>query len=65
MIGKTAWKIEPAPHRLAGTIRAKLLAVAPEDQDVVLEDSDWRLILSALDGAPTVERPSFERHRRS
>jgi hypothetical protein len=36
---------------LAKTIRSKLLGVAPEDQDVVLEDSDWRLILNALDRA--------------
>lgn len=34
---------------LAETIRTKLLGVRQEDQDVVLEDSDWRLILSALD----------------
>ncbi len=33
---------------LAETIRTKLLGVAPECQDVVLEDSDWRIILAAL-----------------
>jgi hypothetical protein len=33
---------------LAETIRRKLLGVAPEDQDAVLEDSDWRIILAAL-----------------
>ena len=44
----SAWKIEPAPHLLAETIRSKILGVAPEDQDTVLEDSDWHLILNAL-----------------
>lgn len=33
---------------LAETIRTRLLGVAPEDQDVVLEDADWRIILKAL-----------------
>lgn len=46
--GKSAWKIESGPHKLAETIRSRLLGVAPEDQDVVLEDADWRLILTAL-----------------
>lgn len=34
---------------LAGLIRARLLGVEPDSQDLVLEDDDWRLILSALD----------------
>lgn len=46
--GKSAWKIEPEPYRLAETIRTRLLGVRPEDQDVVLEDKDWLLILQAL-----------------
>ncbi|MCW2228067.1 hypothetical protein M2238_002192 [Bradyrhizobium elkanii] len=46
--GNGAWKIEAGPSKLAETIRTKLLGVRPEDQDVVLEDSDWRLILTAL-----------------
>jgi hypothetical protein len=45
---KSAWKIEPEPHRLAETIRSRLLGIKPEDQDVVLEDSDWKLILAGL-----------------
>jgi hypothetical protein len=49
--GKSAWKIEPEPFRLAETIRSRLLGVRPEDQDVALEDSDWQIILSALDRA--------------
>lgn len=40
-------EVRPA-NSLADTIRTKLLGVAPEDQDVVLEDSDWRIILAAL-----------------
>lgn len=47
--GKSAWKIDPIPHKLIETIRTKLLGVAPEDQDVVLEDADWRVILAALE----------------
>lgn len=46
--GKSAWKIDPIPHKLAETIRTKLLGVRPEDQDVVLEDADWQVILAAL-----------------
>jgi len=33
---------------LAALIRARLLGVRPEDQDLVLEDQDWRLIIDAL-----------------
>jgi len=33
---------------LAETIRTRLLGIAPEDQDVVLEDADWRVIIDAL-----------------
>jgi hypothetical protein len=64
MIGKTAWKIDPAPRRLAETIRTLILGIAPEDQDVVLEDADWRLILELLE-PQTTARPSFERYQRS
>jgi hypothetical protein len=39
-------------RRLAETIRTKLLGVVPEDQDVVLEDSDWHMILAALASTP-------------
>lgn len=46
--GESAWKIEPGPHILAETIRTRLLGVRPEGQDVVLEDTDWRIILDAL-----------------
>lgn len=36
--------------QLREIIETRLLGVSPDDQDVVLEDDDWRLILSALDG---------------
>jgi hypothetical protein len=49
--GKSAWKIDPWPNRLAETIRTKILGVRPEDQDVVLEDADWLLILKLLESA--------------
>lgn len=45
----SALKIDPAPHFLAETIRTRILGVPPEEQDVVLEDHDWRLILNALE----------------
>lgn len=35
-------------EKLAATIKRHLLGVAPDDQDVVLEDDDWQLILAAL-----------------
>lgn len=43
-------EVRPVSYRLrlSETIRTKLLGVAPEDQGVVLEDSDWRIILAAL-----------------
>ena len=34
---------------LIETIRTRLLGVAPDDQDVTLEDSDWLVILGALE----------------
>lgn len=40
-------EVRPAAS-LAETIRTKLLGVALEDQDVVLDDSDWKTILGAL-----------------
>jgi len=33
---------------LSEIIRTRLLGVKPEDQDIVLEDDDWRVILAAL-----------------
>lgn len=47
--GGSAWKVDPDMHRLSETIRTRLLGVKPEDQDVVLEDADWLLILNCLD----------------
>lgn len=46
------------PTVLADTIRQHLLGIRPDDQAVVLEDDDWRLILASLErpsGAP--DRP--------
>jgi len=43
---------------LADIIRQNLLGVRPDDQAVVLDDDDWRLILASLErpsGAP--DRP--------
>ena len=34
---------------LANTIRQHLLGIRPDDQAVVLEDDDWRLILANLE----------------
>lgn len=48
---RSAWKVDPGARRLSETIRTRLLGVKPEDQDVVLEDADWNIILTALDGA--------------
>lgn len=42
-------------EKLAATIKRHLLDVAPDDQDVVLEDDDWRLILAALCPQPSGE----------
>jgi len=39
---------QTAPDGLAEIIRTRLLGVHPDDQDVQLEDADWRTILSAL-----------------
>lgn len=47
--GPTEWKLAPDLYRLSKTIRTKLLGVRPEDQDVVLDDDDWRLILETID----------------
>jgi len=33
---------------LANLISGRLLGVKPDDQDLVLEDADWRLIIDAL-----------------
>lgn len=48
----------PQTAVLADIIRKNLLGVRPDEQAVVLEDDDWRLILASLDhpsGAP--DRP--------
>lgn len=42
-------------EKLAATIKRHLLGVAPDDQDVVLEDDDWRLIIQALRPQPSGE----------
>lgn len=34
---------------LATMIRTRLLGVRPDDQDLALEDHDWRLIIEALE----------------
>lgn len=39
-----------AARRLARLIETRLLGVRPDDQDLVLEDSDWIIILKALRG---------------
>lgn len=39
-----------ASYGVVETIRTRLLGIAPDDQDVTLEDSDWLLILGALEG---------------
>lgn len=36
---------------LIETIRSRLLGIHPDSQDVVLEDSEWNLILAALEGS--------------
>lgn len=36
---------------LIETIRTRLMGVAPDDQDVTLEDGDWLMILAALEAA--------------
>ena len=45
---------QPAAGRetLSKIIRQRLLGVAPDDQEVVLDDDDWRLILAALAHPP-------------
>lgn len=37
-------------ERLVELISTRLLGVRPEEQDVVLEDADWREMLAALRG---------------
>lgn len=56
----TAWNTRPAPKAdsalvegqpcfsLAELIETRLLGVEPDEQDLVLEDDDWRTILAAL-----------------
>lgn len=39
---------------LAELIKTRLLGVRPDDQDLVLEDEDWRLIIAALEGPASV-----------
>ncbi|MEW6626543.1 MAG: Lar family restriction alleviation protein [Pseudomonadota bacterium] len=40
-------------EQLAELIRTRLLGVEPDDQDLQLEDHDWRVILAALSEAPS------------
>lgn len=40
---------------LAEIIRTRLLGVHPDEQDVVLEDDDWRIILAALASKPAID----------
>lgn len=42
---------------LADLIETRLLGVRPDDQDLVLEDHDWRLILQSLRTAPPSVQP--------
>ena len=51
-----------ARRQLAHTIRSSLLGVLPMDQEIQLEDRDWRLILVALEAnmqnpAPSCDAP--------
>lgn len=45
---------------LAELIETRLLGVEPDDQDLVLEDDDWRTILAAL--SQTDDQPDMARH---
>lgn len=36
---------------LVDLIKTRLVGVAPDDQDLVLEDADWQLIVAALQAA--------------
>ena len=45
------------PAVLADVIRQNLLGVRPDDQAVVLDDDDWRLILASLDRSSASDRP--------
>lgn len=45
---------------LAAMIRTRLLGVRPDDQDLALEDQDWRLIISALEAAPAPSQCALE-----
>lgn len=38
---------------LSGLIATRLFGVSPDDQDLALEDSDWWLIMRALEAMPT------------
>ena len=38
---------------LADLIETRLLGIEPDEQDVVLEDSDWRVIVAALRLSPS------------
>jgi hypothetical protein len=42
---------------LANTIRQHLLGIKPDDQAMVLEDDDWRLILKSLECQSAIDRP--------
>lgn len=48
-------------EKLSETIKTRLLGVEPDEQDVILEDDDWRMILAALASTPAQEPGSEPR----
>jgi hypothetical protein len=42
--------VEACRLELSELIKSRILGVRPEDQDLVLEDKDWREIVAALEG---------------
>lgn len=46
----------PDGRELADLIETRLLGVAPDEQDLDLEDDDWRMILAALRTPPPAQR---------
>lgn len=46
---------EEEATKLADLIRTRLLGIDPDDQDLQLDDDDWRLILEALAQPPAAE----------
>lgn len=63
-LGRLAVTIDASPQpeageavALADLIETRLLGVRPDDQDLALEDHDWRLILQSLRTAPPSVQP--------